>query len=132
MSLKNLVPFFGELKLSDISPFLIEEYKEKRKTTARVSKVRKIKRWPKNATVNRELALLKHLFNMAIKWGCADFNPVKEVRFLKEEMKERILSPEEIRRLFRSGRRRAEAGHRDRSPYGHEIGRDPLAQVEPG
>ena len=100
VSLKNMVPFFGEYKLLNITPFLIEEYKEKRKTTVRISKVKKIKRWPKNATINRELALLKHLFNLAIQWRCADYNPVKEVRFLKEEMRERILTPDEIQRLF--------------------------------
>lgn len=101
-SLKNLVPFFGDFKLSDITPLLIEKYKEKRKSTVRISKVRKIESRPANATINRELALLKHLFNLAMRWDYTDSNPVKLVRFLREEMKERILSPEEIRRLLRA------------------------------
>jgi len=99
VSLKNLVPFFGDFKLADITPLLIEQYKGKRKNTVRISKVKKIKTQPANATINRELALLKHLFNLAAKWDYVDSNPVKKVRFLREEMKERILSPEEIRRL---------------------------------
>ena len=95
-SLKNLIAFFGEYRLNQISPFLIEKYKQERKDTVRVSKKRKIKKHPSNAAINRELALLKHLFSLAIKWGFADTNPVKEVKFLKEETKERILSADEI------------------------------------
>jgi len=100
VSLKNLVAFFGEHKLNQITPFLIESYKQKRKNTIRVSKIRKIEKRPSNAAINRELALLKHLFSMSIKWGNTDFNPVKEVKFLKEELKERILTPDEIQRLL--------------------------------
>ena len=100
VSLKNLVAFFGEHKLNQITPFLIESYKQKRKNTVRISKKRKIEKRPSNASVNRELALLKHLFSLAIKWRYADFNPVKEVKFLKEETKERILTPEEIQKLL--------------------------------
>jgi integrase len=99
-SLKNLVPFFKDLRLSDIKPLLIEQYKEKRKKTVRISKVRKIETKPANATINRELALLKHLFSLAIKWDYVDSNPVKGVKFLKENMKERILTPDEIQALL--------------------------------
>jgi integrase len=53
------------------------------------------------ATINRELAILKAIFNMAIRDGRADSNPVKEVKFFKEDnKKERILTPEEIQRLL--------------------------------
>lgn len=100
VSLKNLVAFFGEYKLAHINSFLIEEYKDKRKNTVRISKKKKIETRPSNASVNRELALLKHLFNLAKKWGFADSNPVRGVRFLKEDLKERILSQEEIQRLL--------------------------------
>ncbi len=50
------------------------------------------------ATINRELAILKAMFNMAIRDGRADSNPVKEVKFFKEDnKKERILTPEEFK-----------------------------------
>ena len=53
------------------------------------------------ATINRELATLKAFFNMAIRDGKTDVNPVKEVKFFKEDdKKERILNPEEIQRLL--------------------------------
>jgi len=99
-SMKNLVGFFGEHRLSQITPLLIEQYKEERKSTIRVSKVKKMKRKFSNAYINRDLALLKHLFTLAIKWGYVDQNPVKEVKFLREDLKERILKPEEIQKLL--------------------------------
>ena len=99
-SVNNLLTFFGEMRLSQITPFLIEKYKEERKNTVKISSKRKIERRPSNAYINRDLALLKHLFTLAIKWGHADYNPVKEVKFLKEELKERILAPDEIQLLL--------------------------------
>lgn len=48
-----------------------------------------------------EPACLQHVFNIVIKWGKAQKNPVKEVKFFKEpEGKVRILSPKEEVRLF--------------------------------
>ena len=55
----------------------------------------------KPATINRELACLKHIFNMAMKWGKASENPVKGIRLFKEEEpKEMVLSIEEEERLL--------------------------------
>ena len=48
------------------------------------------------ATVNRELAFLKHLFNVAIADGLADANPVRAVRMFKENnARVRFLSDDE-------------------------------------
>jgi len=90
VSLKPLQTFFGTKLISEINPFLIEKYKQKRKEDE-VS-VR---------TINIELACLRHMFNMALKWGKAQKNPVGDVKLFKEpEGKDRILSPEEEIRLF--------------------------------
>ncbi len=90
-SLNNLKPFFRDKKLSVITCYLVESYKTKR--SQEVSK----------ATVNRELACLKHMFNMAIKWDKASLNPVREVKFFKEgPWKMRILSREEEKLLLES------------------------------
>ena len=99
--MNNLLTFFGEMRLSQITPFLIEKYKEARKNTVKISPKKKIEKRPSNAYINRDLALLKHLFTLAIKWGHADYNPVKEIKFFKEELKERILTPDEIQLLLR-------------------------------
>jgi integrase len=63
------------------------------------------------ATINRELACLRHMFNMALKWKKAQVNPVREVKFLKEpEEKDRILSEEEEVRLLEAVR----TGHKSK------------------
>ena len=88
-SLNKLKPFFKGEKLCDISPFLVEKYKARRKNEV------------KPATVNRELTCLKHMFSLACKWQKTDFNPVKEVRMFKEDnRKDRILSHDEANRLI--------------------------------
>ncbi|OGL44472.1 MAG: hypothetical protein A2149_03875, partial [Candidatus Schekmanbacteria bacterium RBG_16_38_11] len=59
--------------LKDITPWHIEKYKSKR-----------TKDGMKPATVNRELSCLKHIYTKAIEWGKAKENPVKKVKFFKE------------------------------------------------
>lgn len=88
-SLKKLLPFFGNRLLSDISPFLIESYKKKRAGEV------------KPATVNREIGLLKHVYNMGIKWGRVSTNPMRDVRLLHvKNVQERTLSQEEAAKLL--------------------------------
>ena len=88
-SLRKLVPFFGNYKLSVISPILIERYKLER--IEHVS--------PR--TVNIELVLLKRMFNLAISWDKCESNPLQRVNLFKQsEPKERILTHEEEQRLL--------------------------------
>lgn len=88
-SVKALTKFFGNKKLNEIQPFDIERYK-----TQREKEVAK-------ASINRELACLKHMYTMAIKWSKADTNPVKEVKFFKENNQSlRILTGGEEKRLL--------------------------------
>jgi site-specific recombinase XerD len=55
-----------------------------------------------NATINRELACLKKMYNLAIKWGDAKRNPVIDVEFLEEPPgRTRFLSEEEAQRLIK-------------------------------
>lgn len=55
----------------------------------------------KGPTVNRELACLKHMYTLAIKWGMAPENPVKGVEFLPENKHSmRVLSDEEAAQLI--------------------------------
>lgn len=88
-SIKSLTAVFGDSCLSDITPLGIEEYKAKRLATV------------SNATVNRELACLKHMFTNAINWGMSDRNPVKSVKMLKERNERiRYLTSEEVQKLL--------------------------------
>lgn len=95
--MKNLLAFFRGKRLGDISSFDVERYKAKRRQD--LHPIRKTPVAP--ASINRELALLKHLFTLAIQWGKARTNPVKGVKLFREENTvDRILTPEEERHLL--------------------------------
>lgn len=82
-----LLKFFGDRPLYEITPFLVTSFKEKRtKDIVTVKKIngKEVPRFVSSATVNRELALLKHMFTKAIEWGKAEDNPVKKVKLYKE------------------------------------------------
>ena len=89
LSIRHLTDFFGGKYLNEITPYLIEEYKQNRLE------------FIKPATVNRELACLKYLFNLAINWELATTNPVTKIKFFKEELLPlKILSGEEVNQLI--------------------------------
>jgi Phage integrase, N-terminal SAM-like domain len=68
---KQLMKSFGNMKLSQIHPFLLEKHKEKRSIEeARVS-------------ANREITLLKNLFNRMLEWKKFEGeNPARRVKSL--------------------------------------------------
>ena len=88
--IKALKRFFAGKYLHEITPLMIEKFKAER--------VREVSA----STVNRGLTCLKTIYNKAIKWHDFDgHNPVREVRFLKEENhKLRYLEKEEIEKLI--------------------------------
>ncbi|MFD1260521.1 tyrosine-type recombinase/integrase [Entomomonas asaccharolytica] len=61
---------FEDAPINSIKPHHIAQYRD-----TRTAKVR----------ANREIARLSHIYNVAIEWGMADFNPVKGVRKNKEK-----------------------------------------------
>lgn len=91
LSLKHLKEFFGNAYLQEITTEKIESYKNQR--AEKVS----------NATINRELACLKHLFTKAIEWGYIDKNSSKKVKLLKEPPgRVRYLEKDEIKKLLKN------------------------------
>jgi integrase len=89
LSIKHLSAFFGGKHLHEITALDIENYKVERRQ--KVSP----------ATVNRELACLKHIFNKAIEWGKLDINPASKVKKFREpNQRVRYLEEEEIERLY--------------------------------
>ena len=93
--IKHLCDYCGRQNLSSITPEMVEKYMRWR----RDGNDGKIK--PKVATVNREVACLKNIFNMAIKWKKAFKNPVREVKLYKEPKSSmRILSRDEEKLLL--------------------------------
>ncbi|MFI5091984.1 MAG: tyrosine-type recombinase/integrase [Candidatus Acidiferrales bacterium] len=91
--LEHLCAFFGkERPLAEVAPVDIEGYKVHRRV--KVS----------GSTVNRELALLKRMFNLAITWDLfLAANPVRKVKFFREfNIGLRVLNPEEEKNLLQS------------------------------
>jgi integrase len=87
--LKHLLPVFGDMYLSDITPKMVEDYRIKRERDGL-----------NPTTINREHGLLKHMFTKAIDWGMARENPAKKVKLAKEKPRSRFLTKEEIHRLL--------------------------------
>lgn len=84
----NLSRAFGGKRLAEIRSLDVEQYKLMRCEMAQP------------ATVNREVALLKHMFNLGIRWEYTLDNPTRGVNLLREDNTvERILSREEEERL---------------------------------
>jgi len=90
-SLRHMIEYFGNKKLNQISSREVEDYKE-----------HMLNNGYKNASVNRELACLKHLFNLADRWNkFFGKNPVSRVEMLEENnIRMRVLTVEEERRFL--------------------------------
>jgi len=87
-SVAQLTSVFAGKYLFEITPRMVEKYKAER-----LEKVAP-------ATVNRELACLKHMYTKAIEWGYVKENPIKAVKSLKEPPgRLRYLKPEEVKEL---------------------------------
>jgi integrase len=101
-SVKRLATVFRGKRLTEITPADIERYK-----TLRQAGVDSHGHYPKPATINRELACLKVMFNVARKGllylpgGVPNDNPVSSVKFFKEHnIRDRILTAEEFQRML--------------------------------
>ncbi len=106
--IRNLLRKFAGKYLYDITPMMIEEYISERSDTV-VAPANAIRRHIKPedqktispATINRELACLKSMFNKAILWKKATENPVRQVQKLKEDNQRlRYLEEAEIKKLI--------------------------------
>jgi len=89
--LETLVKHFKDIDLSKIAPSMIQKFMAQRQ-----------KEGNSKSTVNRYLALLKKMLNIAIEEGYLEHNPVTKIKFYseKDNLKERILSEEEEKRLM--------------------------------
>ena len=92
-SLKHLLPVFGNIYLSQISPNMISNYKAQRRQEGAAS-----------VSVNHELTLAKHAFNLAIKeWEWVRDNPFARVGMEKlPQPRLRYLTEDEYQALINS------------------------------
>jgi integrase len=92
---KRFLPFFGTKVLCGITTTHIEAYRDNRRldpglqgTSLKVS------------SLNRDLALLKHMFSYAVREGWLEKNPVSRIKLEKENnARDRVLDPEEFTQL---------------------------------
>jgi len=94
----KLLPFLGDRVIKDITPALVEAYRQQRLSEP---SGRTPDTLTAPATVNREVACLKTIFSKAMKNGKAERNPAMGVKLLKENNeRDRVLSSEEYTRLL--------------------------------
>jgi integrase len=112
--MNHLLPVFGKLKLAEVTPKLLAAYKVKRRLEKAAP-----------ATINKELGLVRHAFNVALReWEWCRSNPMHKVsmetvhnqvdRWLASDEESRLLasSPEWLREIItfalNTGMRRGE------------------------
>ena len=88
-----LVPYFGSQRLDAISGFTVDKYKKRR-----------LEQGAANSAINRELAVLSHLFYRAVDWRWLDRLPVRLGKHKLTEGDGRIivLTDEECDALLRA------------------------------
>lgn len=89
----HITPFFNQKPLSGISTFDLARYRKHRKEAGAA-----------DATVNRELAVVSHMFNKGIEWGWLTHRPGKIERFKEDKGRIVYLTPEQCRRVLEAAR----------------------------
>ncbi len=96
----------GEYDIDDISPKHVLAYQEKRKQEldAKFDDQGKSERERNYASINREIACLKHIFYLAIDWEYTEKNPVarRSIKLFKEIRRDRFLTEDEMERLLKN------------------------------
>lgn len=88
---KRFLLFFGNIDLTEITPTLIENFKQYLQNELNL----------KNSSINRHLEALSKLFNLCIADDLLSKNPLEKVKKMKEEnYKIRVLTKDEETRLF--------------------------------
>jgi integrase len=98
LSIRRLLKFFGDLRISEITKGKIEEYQGRRK---KEPSGRTPKTLTMPATINREIACFRSILRRAANEGVIDSVPVNEFTLLPENnVRDRLLSQEEFDRLL--------------------------------
>lgn len=90
---QELVPFFGEMTLSQINRFDVERFKR-----------HMLEKGFSQATTNRYLAVLSHLFHKAVEWDWLVKVPCKIVKYKEDNIRTVYLKPHEITALIEAAR----------------------------
>lgn len=94
---KRLKETFGSIKAEEIKPSMIEAYQQKR-----LSEITRQGTPYKPASINRELEVMKRIFNLAVREEMVTRNPCWKVTKLSEKnARDRVLSQEEFENLVK-------------------------------
>jgi integrase len=100
VSIGQLMPYFKGKLLGSVHPFQVEQYKKARREGG-----------ASPATVNRDVACLRNMMNMAVEWKDLQVNPIARVKLLSEDNEVMwVLSPEEEGRLLDECHKRPQKG----------------------
>ena len=93
---RDLEKVFGEILVKDIKPAMVEKFQHQRlQEPTWQGKPRSA------ANVNRTIAVMKRMFNLAVREELAERNPCWKIQLLPENnARDRILSPGELERLL--------------------------------
>jgi len=92
---KNLKFYFRNVPLYKITRREVEQY-----IAWRITQKKKNGKPISKATVNREVACLRRIWNKCIEWGKARNNPVSRMKMFPEERKLRFFSEAELEKLL--------------------------------
>jgi len=96
LSIRTLSRFFSGKKVSEMTLNFVETYRQKRLTEKSCRK-----HLTRPATVNREIACLRHMLNLAEQESIIDKVPFKGLKQLKEDnIRDRVLKHEEFEKLL--------------------------------
>ena len=102
-----MMPYFKGKLIGSIHPFQVEQYKKARKEEGRTP-----------ATVNRDIACLRNMMNIAVEWKYLQINPIARVKLLKEDNEKMwVLSSEEEASLLEECEKRPKEYLRDLTEF---------------
>jgi len=104
LSAKHLKAFFGNKPVSTIqnNQVLMRKYMNHRRDAITEMQLKRGRNKSELSytSINRELALMRSMFNILIKTGKVNRNPVSLVTLFEETQKDRVLTPDETVRIF--------------------------------
>jgi len=95
-SSKPLLEYFGDRRIDQITDWQAEKYK-----TLRSKDISRLGKPVSKATINRELACLKTMFNFAVKRKWLPSNPLSGLKLYREKLnKLRVVTNEEFAKVY--------------------------------
>jgi integrase len=90
---KHLLPYFGETRLGDLTKNDVTRYREYRHAGYRANQKAEHPKPLSDATVNRDVAVLRHLLFWAVDEGYIPHNPLTRIRLVRERRQRRPVLP---------------------------------------